>query len=879
MKPGFSLRTAVVQGRLAYFARRAAAAWQREFGLQILTLPQLAARLAGGLKRPASRESIEAGIMAGLATAEKLEDLAPVHDMPGMTRAVVRTLGNVWRAGFDLRGPTYGNIPRVRDLAYIEDRVREALVPGECLPPDLARFALEQLSTARIVVGPLTLEGVHFVDPLWRPLINSLRQHVDVAWIAPAGAQTDWFDGEISRLEKSTPQQRGFSCANPAHEALEAMRWARSLIASGAASPHDIAIAATTTTAWDDQFLALLQSSQLPVSFVGGRPAMATREGQRCAALADALHNGLSQARVRRLLSLAANQGTELDTLPDRNIPVAGEASLSTAGDWARALQAHPAHAEVLVPILTEVAKGPSAAVDAADLLLRGYSRILWDEALRRAPASALMFTLDGLRVPDERDPASGIAWCSADQLAAAPRSFVWLLGLTTLDWPRSGKLDPILPDYLVPSEEIDPDPVEAADRRCFEIIRGSAKQLMLSSSRLNSQGARASAGPLLPPKPTKLYRDRIPRHALTEADRLLSRPQDLDADPRASRAVAAWKDWSSRDLTAHDGFVGRPHALLSEILTRPQSPTSLSLLLRDPLAYVWYYALGWRDLIHKERGLILPADDYGRLVHELLKAAVDHLEPTPGFTLAARHEIDAALELASSQIISIWPAHTNVPPPVLWTNTVREAREMGLIALTFEPFSEAGIRSWTEVPFGGDRRNPTSPNGLPWDHSTPVTLPGTDIQVQGVIDRLDLWPDAIEVRVTDYKTGQRPKKPNERFLGNGQELQRVLYDLACRALLGDEPRRVSRLVYLRAPVGEFPLANADSVAQRLTDWVILARQKLESGAVYPGVNSYENDPRFGRLAMPASPIYRERKDLAIRQAAGPELVKDWKLK
>lgn len=879
MLGGISLHTALVQGRLAYAMRRAAAARANEFGLQILTAPQLAARLAGGLKRPASRESIEAGIMAALARPENFQELGPVHDKPGMTRALVRTLGNIWRAGFDLRAPPYGDRLRIRDLAYTEDVIRETLEPGEYLLPDLERLARAQLASAKTVLGPLVIDGVHSIDRLWHGLIEDLRLKVDVTWQAPVGADIAWFKGEIQPSNLIEPQQRAFSCANPAHEALEAMRWARSLIVSSAAKPHEIAIAATSTSAWDDEFVALSAATSLPISFVSGRPALTTWDGQRCAALADALHNGLSQARVRRLLSLVSRDDTILGQLPDRNIPVAAEASLSTVADWERALAAHPSYATILVPILQELAKGPRSAISTADILLRGHARRLWDEALRRAPASALMFTLDTLRIPDERDPASAIAWCSADQLAAAPRPFVWLLGLTTTDWPRSGRLDPVLPSYVVPPAHVDPDPIGAADRRCFAIIKGSSRQLMLSTARLNDQGKKASPSPLLPSKAQSIYRDRIPRHAISESDRLLARPDDVANDPLAARAVATWRDWSHRDLTAHDGKIAAPHILLSELFTRPQSPTSLSLLLRDPLAYVWYYALGWRDLVHKERGLTLPADDYGRLVHELLKHAVDALEPRPGFPSAEPHEIDDALAAAADRVLIAWPSETNVPPPVLWRNTVRQAREMALTALTFEPFTERGIRSWTEVPFGGEIRNPTAPIDLPWDYTLPVVLPDTDIRIVGSIDRLDLWPDSAEVHVNDYKTGQKPKKAEERRLGGGQEVQRVLYDLACRTLLGDKPRRVARLIYLRPPLAHFALNNPDDAIKKLAEWVALARTVLESGVVYPGAVSREDDPRFGRLAMPASSFYVDRKSLAIRDAAGRDLIQNWKEK
>lgn len=873
------MRTAVVQGRLAYAMRRAAAARSNELGLQILTLPQLAARLAGGLKRPASRESIEGGIVAALGTPARLKELAPVSEMPGMIRALDRTLQKIWRSGFDLRRAPYRDLPRIQDLAYIEDVVRETLDPGEHLLPDLERLARAQIASAGTVVGPISIDGVHAVDPLWRPLINELRSHASVTWRAPGGASTDWFPGDIETAELSHPEERAFGCATPGHEALEAMRWARSLIVSGTAKPHEIAIAATSTAAWDDEFVVLATSSSLPVSFVSGRPALTTWDGQRCAALADVLHNGPSQARVRRLLSVCRGQSKLLDKLPDRNLPVPGQASLSTADDWGRALHPYPEHASIIVPVLRQLEQGPDAAVSAGEMLLGGSALALWREALRRAPASALMFSLGSLRIPDDRDPAGAIAWCSAEQLAGAPRPFVWLLGLTSTGWPRTGGVDPILPSYLVSSSEVDPDPIEAMDRRCFTVIKGAAKQVMLSTVRLSSQGTKASASSLLPSKTTTIYRVRIPRHAFSEADRLLARPQDIGADPHAARAAAAWNDWGRKNLTPHDGMVGQSHPLLAELLTHPQSPTSLSLLLRDPLAYVWYYALGWRGLVHKERALTLPADDYGRLVHELLKHAVDHLEPQPGFPSAERHEIEDALDLAEAKIVADWPAHTDVPPPVLWANTVRKAREMSLVALTQHPFEHAGVRSWTEVPFGGEIRQPTSPIDLPWDQDLPVVLPGTDVRIVGSIDRLDLWPGAVEVHVTDYKTGQRPKRPEERVLAGGQELQRALYDLACRALLGEGSRRVARLMYLRPPVSDYVLRNPDAAIEKLSKWVALAQSALEAGTIYTGVKSMEDDPRFGRLAMPAAALYRDRKNLSIHDAAGRDLAGYWKEK
>jgi hypothetical protein len=293
--------------------RRTAAARDHELGTQIMTPSLLAARLAGGLLHPASRESIEIGIRTALSQPGLLQDIAPISDLPGATRAVLRTLRNVWHAGFDLRTGPYADQPRVQDLARIEDTVRLHLRPGERLLPDLCDLAGAAVRLAPRVIGPLRIEGLHAIDPIWRSLINELREVIQVEWDAPPFCDASWFHGTPRHAAAKDGKRRGVSCADPYHEALEAMRWARELLASGRARASDIAIATTAPVAWDDYMLALVSASSLPLCFVHGRPALATRDGQRCAALADALRGGLSQARVRRLLSLVADQATQID--------------------------------------------------------------------------------------------------------------------------------------------------------------------------------------------------------------------------------------------------------------------------------------------------------------------------------------------------------------------------------------------------------------------------------------------------------------------------------------------------------------------------------------------------------------------------------------
>jgi PD-(D/E)XK nuclease superfamily len=878
------LHTTLVHGPLAYAMRRAAAARRHEMGLQILLPSQLAARLAGGLLRPASRASIEEGIRAALNQPDRLLDIARIVDLPGMTRALRRTLRNVWRSGYDLRSGTGSETARVRDLAFVEEVVRERLLPGEVLMPDLCRRARDNLAFAPRIIGPLQIEGVHAIDPIWRPLIGELSEVIEIVWRSSPYADTAWFAGKVEPQSTRQPVRTGISCADPAHEALEAMRWARALLADGRARPEDIAICATSPAEWDDYMLALSASSGLPFCFVHGWPALATRDGQRCAALADLLQGGLSQARVRRLVRLALNQSILLDQLPDEDLPVSASASLSTAVDWQRALSARPEFATILVPVLEVLARGIEAAHDAAERLLRGRSRRLWDEALRAAPASALMFTLETLRVTDERDPADAIVWCSADELAGAPRKFVWLLGVTAGSWPRKAGLDPILPRYIVDPQLTDPDPIEVADLRCLGIITAHATEAMLSTGRLTADGKSANAASLLP-RPTHRdvrHRDQAGRRALTEADRLFCRPHDMAADAITSSAASTWRAWHDRALTPHDGLVDASHPMLSALLMETQSPTSLSRLLQDPLAYVWHYALGWHDLVHKERGLIFPADDMGRLVHEILRRVVDQLEPVPGLAGAADHEKEQAVAAAARIVQQAWPTHTDVPPPVLWRNTVRQAFAMAVSGLNHKPLKERDTRSYTEVAFGGLAREEPPAIPPPWDPSSPVELPSANIHIRGFIDRLDQRPSIKAVRVTDYKTGQRPKEPDKMIVDHGAELQRVLYALACRTLLSDpEVQIVARLVYLRPPVMEYKLADPDAAINLVGEWVAHARRVLESGVVYAGIRDSESmRRRHARLALPAARLaYLRRKDGAIRAAAGPDLTRYWKSK
>ena len=119
-------RTAVIQGALAYGMRRIAAARAGETGLQIMTVPQVAARLAGGFLHPATGEIIEPAIRTALDEGG-FQDLEGSRQLPGMTRAIARTLRKAWHADLRLAEKGAAGSPRIADLVLIESRVKRLL--------------------------------------------------------------------------------------------------------------------------------------------------------------------------------------------------------------------------------------------------------------------------------------------------------------------------------------------------------------------------------------------------------------------------------------------------------------------------------------------------------------------------------------------------------------------------------------------------------------------------------------------------------------------------------------------------------------------------------------------------------------------------------
>jgi RecB family exonuclease len=869
--PSLSRRTLLVPGKLSWQHERTRAARSGDSGLRILTLPHLAARLAGGFLEPVAPTTLR-DLVAGALAAGGFSEIGSIAGLPGTVRAVAGTLTKAWHASLDLQARRAAH-PRLADLALIERRVLASLPPGERPPRDLVLEALRRLDHASNILGPLEVRNLAGVAPCWRPLLIALCRHLPVTWHRVAGLDDDlsWLGSTVQCPAPATPaipSRRAVLCADPRHEALEALRWARALLASARAAPGEIAIAAASPDAWDDHLRVLAEDAQLPVHFVHGRPALATPAGQQAAALAELVTRGLSKERVLRLYSLAHQSSDLLGALPEgwhralpKEAPLLDVAAWQRAIDEAEELALPPQARAALSTVIELLAKGPEGAASAGNHLLAGQAAHLWTQALLEGPAEAVAASLAGLRLDDAREPTASILWGSAEQIATVARPLVRLLGLTSRAWPRAPREDPLLPEHLVPARDLEPlSPAERDRRALARILAHTTVEVVFSRSQRDAEGVRLAPSPLfpadLPAEP--LARTRVPSHALSEGDRLLARPPELRATPQAASALACWRDWRKTELTPHDGLVRAKHPVILRALDRVHSPTSLKMLLRDPMGFVWKYALGWDEPTAQEAPLTLDPLSFGNLVHQILDQAVLLQEKDSGIGRSDELVRKKAIRAARRNVAKRWESERPLPPRLLWERHLDEAEELAATALSLDEDPLQGQRSWSEVFFGGPHQE-SEARSAPWDPNTPVQIPGLGVAIRGRIDRLDLGDKGRRARVTDYKTGALPEKYKDLALKGGSELQRCIYTIAVRALRPQVDEVEARLHYLKFDKGLLSLPDLDDAIETLAKYLRIAISSLRAGKMLPGADTPQSDLA---LALPAyaEEIYERRK-------------------
>jgi hypothetical protein len=833
-----------------------------------MSFEQAAVRLAGGFAKPIDNDNLRAAIQHVLPDVP-MGELESIKSLPGMINAAADTLHKAWRAGIDLAAHPVSH-RRLEAIACLEKAVLAQLPSGMMRPVDIVIAATSRLAHAPAVLGPMEIIGLTELSPCWRPLLKGLTAYIPVHWTTGPRQAPTWLEGSgvhVSRTSPESPAISVVSAATAYHEAIEAMRWVRSLLASGRAAPSDIAIASVSNANYDNYFLALRADANIDLHFVHGVRTIANREGQAAAALADIVVRGLSQSRLRRLAALCRDSGP-FEGLPEgwvRALPT--DAPLSTSAAWHRLLaKLTPEdwpdgsdHAPAVRTAIEILAKGPDAAAEIGKAFLKGRALAIWRKALLAGPAASIDTTLETLKQDDGLEACVSVAWMPASALAASPRRFVRLLGLNSSRWPRGIAEDRLIPDHIIPTAVLDPLPVSLADRRDFEtILATTTGEVVLSRARRDSDGRLLGRSPLLAGHGDETYlrRNSVPMHAFSETDRLMARSQEFAADQQAVSAQGCWRDWRRQEITAHDGLVRADHPLVVAILRRTQSASSLRRLLRNPLSFVWIYAFGWREPQSSAEPLVLDALGVGDLVHMVLDRALRDIEAGGGLASADADAVEAAAARAAQAVAAEWESERPVPPGVIWGRTLDDARLMAARALSYGDDLLPGARSYGEVPFGGSA--PKSEAETPWDPSAPVTIPDTGFNIAGYIDRLDISGDGKRALVRDYKTGRPPR--GDIRLNGGRELQRCLYAFAVKALLGDDVSISASLLYPREAV-DLQLDDPEAVLAEITGYLRAARTSLASGAALPGPDTGgDYDDLAFALPANASATYCKRK-------------------
>ena len=236
--------------------------------------------------------------------------------------------------------------------------------------------------------------------------------------------------------------------------------------------------------------------------------------------------------------------------------------------------------------------------------------------------------------------------------------------------------------------------------------------------------------------------------------------------------------------------------------------------------------------------------------MHELLRRAVDSLEPLPGYTRASRDQVERALEVAVEHVAEAWPLERGVPPRLLWRHTLGEAARRCLRGLVGDEGFLAGTRSWTEMGFG---QNEVDARETPWDVTESVVIEGTDLRLSGRLDRIDIIASGDAARISDYKSGVAPVVADRIVIGKGSEVQRVLYAMATRRLLPEARTIISRLIYLDGVSRPFSLRGEplEAAMKDISHYLNVACAQLRAGRACMGPDARDqfNDLR---LAMPA---------------------------
>lgn len=855
----FLKKTYVVNGSLAITSERYFIATTGANGAQVMAIEHVAARLAGGLLQMIDTVTLREIVSEVLPDVD-MGELQTIKNLPGMAQAASRSLMKFWMSGVDPQ--TVEHLPRMKAILALEDAVVERMPANLKRPSELRDLAIARAKFTSMIFGRVEIKNMTNLHPVWQPLVEAMARHHQptepMIWNAGPRPVPDWVLPicEVRRSGASSPQLTAQTSANARHEVVEAIRWLRQRLASSA-TPGSLAIAAASPAAYDDLFVAAAAEADIQIHFVHGISAIHTPDGQTAAALADILLRGISQKRVRRLLDLVGREVDMLASLPrDWTSALKPDASLTTVARWKEALR-KPQHVDVskvIIPVIELLDKGVENALAVGEGLLPNKAYDIWERALRDGPAQALDRTIRAIKVKDKVSPLMMPCFMSAENLAANPRQEVMLIGMTSENWPRHENEDSLIPDHVIATEVLNPMPLADLDEADFHTIcHTTTDSIIFSWPRRDADGKKCEPSGLLEmvKDPKDLGRSRKAPSAMSEADRLFCRPDEYAKLPEAMKASAVIDNWYTSDWTEHDGIVNENNPRIVATLAQVQSATSIKKLLRDPIGFVWQYALGFRAPEYEDEPLLLDARQRGNLLHDILEFSVNTLEQNGGLAKATKAEISNAVRKARTDVARITAAAEPVPPEVIWQQTLNAAEELAVKALSFDFPPLPGQQTFCEISFGNDQAHAAEGEQQFADPTMTIPIHGTDLRIACRIDRLDISGDNTKVRVIDYKSGKTPKDLPGLVFKGGDEVQRPIYYSVIKTLVKEATDIEVGLLY--PGTNDYaPLNDLEQRVSELTVFINEACKYLLGGFAVPGPATGDT---FNKLvfALPAN--------------------------
>jgi hypothetical protein len=876
-------KTFVVNGALAINSERFFIGTTRANGATAMAIEHVAARLAGGLLQMIDMVTLREIVSTVLPDVD-MQELQAISDMPNMAQAATRSLMKFWMSGVDPASVTH--LPRMQAIFALEAAVLERMPANLKRPTDLRDMAIKRAKFTSMIFGRVEIKNMTNLHPVWQPLVEAMALNHQpgqpMIWNAGPRPVPDWVKAicEVRIATETNIKPASQTTANARHEVVEAIRWLRQRLASST-NPGILAIATTSTAAYDDLFVAAAAEADIQIHFVHGRSAIHSEEGQTAAALADLLLRGLSQKRVRRLIDLAGKTVPMLSALSaDWASSLKPDAALTTLKRWQDALK-RPKDVELakaLLPVIELVDTGIKNAEEIGRALLPFDALNIWERALRDGPAEALDNTIRAIKIKDKVSPLMMPCFMSAEDLAANPREEVMLIGMTSENWPRHENEDSLIPDHVISTEVLNPMPLSGLDEADFNtIVATTTKSLVISWPRRDAEGKKCEPSGLLTQalvqNAKELGRSRRAPAAMSEADRLFCRPDEFEKQPEAKKASAVIGNWFTDTWTEHDGLVEPNNPRIAATLAQVHSATSIRKLLRDPIGFVWQYALGFRAPEYEDEPLLLDSRQRGNLLHDMLETAVSILERNGGLSKASKSDIERAVRSARGSVATDTAASQPVPPEVIWQQTLQSAADLAIKALSFDFPALPDQKTFCEVPFGDEKENVT--DDTPMFADPTVVIPGTKLRVKGRMDRLDMSGDSSIVRVIDYKGGSTPKNVKDMIFKKGDEVQRPIYFSVVKSLMKDATEIEAGLFF--PMTGDYaPLADLETHVAELVVFINEACAYLLGGHAVPGPATADTfNPLVFALPANAKATYLPRSVMTATERL-PNLAALW---